>query len=51
VTIDTRTGFGYASAQGANRVVKFSLTDWRPVLDIATDASPDPVEVVQVRQP
>jgi hypothetical protein len=31
--------------------VKFSLTDWRPVLDIATDASPDPVEVVQVRQP
>jgi YVTN family beta-propeller protein len=51
VTIDTRTGFGYASAQGANRVVKFSLTDWRPVLDIATDASPDPVEVVQVRHP
>lgn len=51
ITIDTRTGFGYASAQGANRVVKFSLTDWRPVLDIATDASPDPVEVVQVRQP
>jgi YVTN family beta-propeller protein len=46
-----RTGFGYASAQGANRVVKFSLTDWRPVLDIATDASPDPVEIVQVRQP
>jgi YVTN family beta-propeller protein len=51
LTIDTRTGFGYASAQAANRVVKFSLTDWRPVLDIATDASPDPVEVVQVRQP
>jgi len=49
VTIDTRTGFGYASAQGANRVVKFSLTDWRPVLEIATDASPDPVEVLQLR--
>ena len=48
VTIDTRSGFGYASAQGANTVVKFSLTDWRPVLAIATDASPDPVEVVQV---
>jgi len=51
LTIDTRTGFGYASAQGANTVVKFSLTDWHRVLDIATDASPDPVEVVQVRQP
>ena len=49
VTIDTRTGFGYASAQAANRVVKFSLTDWRPVLEIATDASPDPVEVLQLR--
>jgi hypothetical protein len=49
LTIDTRTGFGYASAQGANKVVKFSLTDWRPVLEIATDASPDPVEVLQLR--
>jgi len=49
VTIDTRTGFGYASAQAANKVVKFSLTDWRPVLEIATDASPDPVEVLQLR--
>jgi hypothetical protein len=48
VTIDTRTGFGYASAQAANKVVKFSLTDWRPVLEIATDASPDPVEVLQL---
>jgi YVTN family beta-propeller protein len=50
ITIDTRSGYGYASAQGANRVVKFSLTDWRPLLDIATGASPDPVEVVQVRK-
>ena len=49
LTIDTRTGFGYASAQAANKVVKFSLTDWRPVLEIATDASPDPVEVLQLR--
>ena len=49
VTIDTRTGFGYASAQAANKVVKFSLTDWRPVLEIATDASPDPVEMLQLR--
>jgi YVTN family beta-propeller protein len=49
VTIDTRTGFGYASAQGANKVVKFSLTEWRPVLEIATEASPDPVEVLQLR--
>jgi YVTN family beta-propeller protein len=51
ITVDTRTGFGYASAQAANKVVKFSLTDWRPVLEIATDASPDPVEVLQLRSP
>jgi YVTN family beta-propeller protein len=45
--IDYRNGFGYASAQGANRVVKFSLTDWRPVLEIATDERPDPIEVIE----
>ena len=48
LTIDTRSGFGYASAQGANRMVKFSLTDWQPVLEIATGASPDPMEVFQM---
>jgi hypothetical protein len=29
------TGSG-AFAQGANRVVTFSLTDWRPVLEVAS---------------
>ena len=48
VTLDARTGFGYASAQAANTVVKFSLTDWRRVLEIATDQSPDPIEIIQV---
>jgi phospholipase C len=48
VTLDARSGFGYASAQGANTVVKFSLTDWRRVLEIATDQSPDPIEIIQL---
>jgi YVTN family beta-propeller protein len=48
VTLDARSGFGYASAQGANTVVKFSLTDWQRVLEIATDQSPDPIELIQV---
>jgi YVTN family beta-propeller protein len=47
IALDTRTRFGYVSAQGANKVVKFSLTDWRVVLEIATDQSPDPIEVLQ----
>jgi len=50
VTLDARSGFGYASAQGANTVVKFSLTDWRRVLEISTDGSPDPIEVIQLPQ-
>jgi hypothetical protein len=48
VTLDARSGFGYASAQGANTVIKFSLKDWRRVLEIATDQSPDPIEIIQV---
>jgi YVTN family beta-propeller protein len=47
LTVDERSGFGYASAQGANKVVKFSLTGWRPVLEISTEASPDPIAVLQ----
>jgi hypothetical protein len=50
VTLDARSGFGYASAQGANTVVKFSLADWRRVLEIATDQSPDPIEIIEVGQ-
>jgi len=50
VTLDARSGFGYASAQGANTVVKFSLADWRRVLEIATDQSPDPIEIIELDQ-
>jgi YVTN family beta-propeller protein len=50
VTLDARSGFGYASAQGANMVVKFSLTDWRRVLEIPTDQSPDPIEIIQLER-
>ena len=50
VTLDARSGFGYASAQGANMVVKFSMTDWRRVLEIPTDQTPDPIEIIQVEQ-
>jgi YVTN family beta-propeller protein len=50
VTLDARSGFGYASAQGANAVVKFSLADWRRVLEIATDQSPDPIEIIELDQ-
>ena len=31
-------------------VVKFSMTDWRRVLEIPTDQTPDPIEIIQVEQ-
>lgn len=48
LTLDARSGFGYASAQGANTVVKFSLGDWRRMLEITTDQSPDPIEIIEL---
>jgi YVTN family beta-propeller protein len=41
--IDPEGRFGYASAQADNKVVKFSLSDWRPVLEIKTAERPDPL--------
>jgi YVTN family beta-propeller protein len=41
--IDADGRFGYASAQADNKVVKFSLADWRPVLEIKTAERPDPL--------
>jgi YVTN family beta-propeller protein len=41
--IDPAGRFGYASAQADNKVVKFSLADWKPVLEIKTAARPDPL--------
>lgn len=43
LTLDAVGGFGYVSVQGENKVVKFSLVDWKPVLEIKTAAAPDPI--------
>jgi len=47
LTLDPIGGFGYVSVQGENKVVKFSLVDWKPVLEIKTAAAPDPVLIVR----
>jgi len=47
LTLDAIGGFGYVSVQGENKVVKFSLVDWKPVLEIKTAAAPDPVLIVR----
>jgi len=47
LTLDPLGGFGYVSVQGENKVVKFSLVDWKPVLEIKTAAAPDPVLILR----
>lgn len=47
LTLDAVGGFGYVSVQGENKVVKFSLVDWKPVLEIKTAAAPDPVLITR----
>jgi YVTN family beta-propeller protein len=47
LTLDAVGGFGYVSVQGENKVVKFSLRDWKPVLEIKTAAGPDPILLVR----
>jgi DNA-binding beta-propeller fold protein YncE len=47
LTLDAIGGFGYVSVQGENKVVKFSLLDWKPVLEIKTAAAPDPILIVR----
>ncbi|MGH9936384.1 MAG: YncE family protein [Blastocatellia bacterium] len=46
VNIDDAGKFGYVSAQGEDKVVKFSLRDWRPALEIKTAARPDPIVII-----
>jgi YVTN family beta-propeller protein len=47
LTFDPRRQIGYASAQAANKIVKFSLRDWKPLGTIDTVApQPDPVIVL-----
>ena len=46
IMVDPSGRFGYASAQGDNTVVKFSLRDWKEVLRIRTESRPDPLAVL-----
>jgi YVTN family beta-propeller protein len=46
LTVDSAGRFGYASAQADDKVVRFSLEDWKQVLDIKTAVRPDPLIVL-----
>lgn len=43
ILVDPAGRFGFVSAQGDNRVTKFSLGDWKPLLEIKTGPRPDPL--------
>ncbi|MBI5282161.1 MAG: YncE family protein [Candidatus Solibacter usitatus] len=45
MTIDAGGAFFYVSAQGENRILKYSLPELEPVLVIETAAKPDPLHV------
>jgi YVTN family beta-propeller protein len=47
IGMDEAGEFGYVSAQGEDKVVKFSLKDWRPVLEIKTATRPDPIHILK----
>jgi YVTN family beta-propeller protein len=47
LTLDAIGGFGYVAVQGENKVVKFSLADWKPALEIKTAAGPDPIVILR----
>src|SRR5215468_2758509 len=49
IGIDPSGQFGYVSAQGDNKVIKLSLKDWRPLLEIETAARPDPIAIIKTR--
>jgi len=46
LTVDPAGRFAYVSAQADNKVIKFSLGDWKPVLEIKTGQRPDPLIVL-----
>ncbi len=50
IGIDPSGQFGYVSAQGENKVIKFSLNDWRPVLEIKTADRPDPIVIIKTQR-
>lgn len=48
LTFDPKRAVGYASAQAANKIVRFSLKDWKPLGAIETVApQPDPILVLR----
>jgi YVTN family beta-propeller protein len=47
IGIDPAGKFGYVSAQGENKVIRFSLKDWKPSLEINTAARPDPIVILK----
>ena len=46
MNVDEQAGFGYVSAQGDDKIVKFSLGDWKVRLQIETGARPDPIQLL-----
>ncbi len=51
IGIDPAGKFGYISAQGENKVIRFSLKDWKPTLEINTAARPDPIAIIKTSPP
>jgi YVTN family beta-propeller protein len=51
VAVDGAGRFGYVSSQNEDKIVKFSLADWKPVLEIRTRPRPDPVALVSIPAP
>jgi DNA-binding beta-propeller fold protein YncE len=46
INVDAAGKFGYVAVQDEDKVVKFSLGDWKRVLEIRTRSKPDPVGVL-----
>ncbi|MCW5980086.1 MAG: hypothetical protein KIT09_18530 [Bryobacteraceae bacterium] len=46
MAVDADNGVLYVSAQGDNKVVKFSMPGWKRLLEIDTPARPDPIAVL-----
>ncbi len=47
--LDSAGRFGYVSAQGDDKVIRFSLSDWKSTLTIPTASRPDPIIVLDGR--
>jgi YVTN family beta-propeller protein len=47
INIDPLGGWGYVSAGGEDKVIKFSVDTWKPVLQIKTGAKPDPMVLLE----